>query len=175
MSQVNKLGYPHPRELAPLVPSHSIALRSGVWTPVEFRRRCPECPGKPASTGLLKPEINSAGGSVACAFRESRIRRQSLLLFANRGYAGLEVVPTPCKQRATILSNRGEMRVVHPRRLPIAECPSAESAVRARTVKLTPFAVRTRMKFVLGFRDPHFGSPNDRISSARVPIGSEVS
>ena len=40
------------------------------------------------------------------------------LLLANRGYAELEILPSPCKQRATILSNRGKTRVVEPPRRP---------------------------------------------------------
>jgi hypothetical protein len=50
---------------------------------------------------------------VACPFgHKSPITSRSPLLFANRGSAELEIVPSRCKQRATTLSNRGEIRVV---------------------------------------------------------------
>ncbi len=102
--------------------------------------------------------------------RKSPITTHSSLLFANRGSAELAIVPSPCKQRATTLSNRGEMRVVEPLRRPSrttqspsADCPSVASSVHPRTVGLTLFAVRTRMKFVLELGNAHSGLPNARV------------
>jgi hypothetical protein len=70
------------------------------------------------STGIPTPDRSNAEGSLPKGSRawpfphESPIPSHSPLLFANRGTAELEIVPSPCKQTATILSNRGEMRVV---------------------------------------------------------------
>ncbi len=99
-------------EQSECAPSPSTSLGSGVGTPVE-------------SAGLLKPEVNSAEWSHACPFpHESPIAlalsaanvTHSPLLFANRGYPELAMVPSLCKQRATLLSNRGKIRVVQPLR-----------------------------------------------------------
>jgi hypothetical protein len=65
---------------------------------------CPACPermrGKPS-----RREHSECVSSPSTEFH-------SPLLFANRGNAELEMVPSRCKQRTTTLSNRGEMRVV---------------------------------------------------------------
>jgi hypothetical protein len=72
-----------------------------------------------ALPALSEAEGRKPKGSHACPFRyESRICNHSPLLLANRGYAELEMVPSPCKQRTTTRSNRGEMRVLLPARHP---------------------------------------------------------
>jgi hypothetical protein len=96
-----------------------------------FRSSSPEHSGhsRRNCTGIPTPDLSEVEG-VACRFRQSRITDHSPLLSANRGYAELEMVPTPCKQRAITLSNRGEIRVVqalrrqsralHPSSLPVS-------------------------------------------------------
>jgi hypothetical protein len=89
--------------------------------PEPSRREQSECAPSP-STSL---GVNSAEWSHACPFpHESPIAlalsaanvAHSPLLFANRGYPELAMAPSLCKQRATLLSNRGKIRVVQPLR-----------------------------------------------------------
>jgi hypothetical protein len=77
--------------------SPSTALRSGVGTPV-------------GSTGLLKPEINSAEEAALSLLKRPGLPK----LNANRGMKLLAIALTHWKQRTATLSNRGEMRVVQP-------------------------------------------------------------
>ena len=119
---------PSRRERSERAPSPSTSLGSGVGTPVEF-------------TGLLKPEVNSAEWSHACPFpHESLIAlalsaanvTHSPLLFANRGYTELAMVPSLCKQRATLLSNRGKIRVVQPLRHRLSLQPNRHTNLQSR-------------------------------------------
>jgi hypothetical protein len=55
---------------------------------------------------------------ISPGIAESQIPTHSPSLLANRGSAELEILPSPCKQRATLLSNRGKIPVVQPLRHP---------------------------------------------------------
>ncbi len=120
-------------------------LASGFRSPVDATGVPANMAGMPGETGIPTPDPSAAKGnppsvmpsrhpearclarrigshppplerSHVCPFRhQSQILP---LLLANRGYAELEILPTPCKQRATLLSNRGKTRVVEPPRRP---------------------------------------------------------
>jgi hypothetical protein len=152
-------GHPEGRCLARRIGSH----------PPPARDACPSLParhGGPAAArrqaGFDALSMNSAEGSVARPFRhESQIPTHSPLLLANRGSAELEMVPSPCKQRVTLLSNRGEIRVVpplrhrsritHPSSLPflIATRAYSREELTHRKHRLIRFSNRNKIHFTI--------------------------
>jgi hypothetical protein len=132
-SPVDSTGVPTP-DLGPaegngvererMMPSNSLdntarpglSLLAGTACPEPSRRErreraCAACPACPEPT-RGKPSRREHSECVSSPSTEFH----SPLLLANRGFAELEILPSPCKQRATTPSNRGEIRVVEPLR-----------------------------------------------------------
>ena len=89
------------------------------------RRACPACPertrGKRSRRERSERACAEQSECVPVAWplgHKLPIINRFPLLLPNRGYAELEILPSPCKQRATLLSNRGKTRVVKPLRGP---------------------------------------------------------
>jgi hypothetical protein len=118
----NALGNsPRPKPACTACPEGSRRERSecALSPSTALRINSAEGPALPALSGVEGRETKGRfpKGSLACPFpHESPILTRSPLLIANRGYAELEIVLSPCKQRTTALSNRGGMRVVQPLR-----------------------------------------------------------
>ena len=171
-----ELATPNDGSVAPLLPALSNV--EGPALPVSTTAEVePPCERERSKSTQAKSRAQPREPHARSFPRKSPITTHSSLLFANRGYAELEMVPSRCKQRATTLSNRGEMRVVEPLRRPSrttqcpnADCPSAEPAVRARTVELTLLAGRTRMKFVVALSDAHWGRRMPECPSAEFAL-----
>ena len=122
MKQLNKPTEPHPYELAlPACTERSerallaLSEREGSGAEVEppcgrerskSRRACPACPE------ASRRERSRRERSERALTEGSPPHRALPKLNANRGTNLLAIVLSYCKQRATILSNRGEMRVV---------------------------------------------------------------
>jgi hypothetical protein len=99
----------------PPAPSPSTEFTSRFRSPADSTGVPANMAGMLGETAIPTPDLPEAKGSVACPFRhQPLITNHSPFLFANRGYGELEIVPSPCKQRATLLSNRGRIPVVQP-------------------------------------------------------------
>ena len=128
MSQRNKSAERHPCEAVyterserALSPLEEPALRETKGSGAEVeppcgrersksRRACPERSRRTKS----RAQPREPNGPVPFTSADRTECVHPPLLLANRGSAELEMVPSPCKQRATLLSNRGKIRMVQP-------------------------------------------------------------
>src|SRR5574337_856742 len=94
-------GKPRPRPIGPEVPTATEQLVPPPCTACPERSR-----GKRSGRALLaRTERSERALRAAERSRQSPLPTHPLFLFANRGYARLEIVPSLCKQRATALPN----------------------------------------------------------------------